>query len=481
MIIIPVERKIDWRRPPVVLIALVVINILVFSFYQSNDGELFVKAFNHYEENQMQDIEWRAYEIYSQTADLSFEVDKDDELTQYHMVSDSGFARFLSEADGEHYIPKKERERWRDLRQELNDYSARISVNAYGLNSQDVSVVQLFTHQFLHGGIMHLLGNLVFLVLVGFAAEAALGSRQFLLFYLASGVSGGLLYALFANGGGSLVGASGAISGVMAMYVVLYRLKPIQFFYWGFVFTGYFRAAAIIMLPVYIGLELYGMYANQGSNVAFTAHIGGFIAGAILVYLTQKFRVNAIDEEYLEDAPKVADPTALALERVYNEMGKCEFANAWKLLKPLKKSNANKQSVVELEFNLVRAQYPAKVTDYLVHRMGRDGNSEAVVAAQINYWRRLKAPQRQELPTKKRNRLLQDALELQNFEVAQDVFASLKDSNDDNMSLAVAAQQLSVFCRRYNKPESADKYEALARELAETPVLSQTELAGVQV
>ena len=64
------------------------------------------------------------------------------------------------------------------------------------------------------------------------------------------------------------------------MYLIIYRWQTIRFFYWFYLIVGYFRAPAMILLPVYIGKELISFYSDPDSNVAFMAHAGGFVAGA---------------------------------------------------------------------------------------------------------------------------------------------------------------------------------------------------------
>ena len=122
-----------------------------------------------------------------------------------------------------------------------------------------------------------------FLVICGFAVEAAIGHLRFLLFYLFSGVVAGVSHAAMDLDSSSvLIGASGSVSAVMAMYLGVFRFKKIEFFYWFFIFVGYFRAPALLILPFYIGKELVQFYTEAGSNVAFMAHAGGFVAGLVL-------------------------------------------------------------------------------------------------------------------------------------------------------------------------------------------------------
>lgn len=466
MIIVPVEKKIDWRRPPLVLIALVVLNVLIFAFYQSGDDDLALHAIEHYQQYDMLETEWRAYKAYARDAELPYEVDKRSEYAAYQIVMDPGFDRFMAER-GRQYIPKLKREQWNEARKQLESITGRISSNAFGFHSDDISVVQLLSTQFLHGSIMHLLGNMVFLILVGFAVEAALGSWVFLAYYLVSGVGAALLFAaLSASGGGALIGASGSISGVMAMYVVLFGLRKIEFFYWIFVFTGYIRAAAIVMLPVYILKEIHSYMTLEGSNVAFTAHIGGFVTGAVLVWVTRQFRSEVIDDDYLDNKPEVTDRIALAVQRIYDQLGQCEFEKAWEMLKPIKQNNPNRSDIVELEYHLVRAYHPRKLQEYLVHRMGKPNNPTGVVTAQLSQWKKLNTDKRERLSLEKQSALLGEALGLSNLEVAEDIFKSMRQRSQDFMQLAASARQLSAFCHRSNRQDKADRYSGLAQELA---------------
>lgn len=466
MIIVPVEKQIDWRRPPLVLIALVVINILVYAFYQTGDTQKITRAVEYYQQHEMLDIEWRAYKAYARDAELPWEVSKQNQYMSYYMVSDVNFDRFMS-GKGEQFVPRAKRQSWRSKRDQLEAISSTISGSAFGFHSNQISLMQLISSQFLHGDIQHLLGNMVFLVLVGFAVEAALGSGVFLAYYLVSGIGAALLYAAMAPaGGGSLIGASGSISGVMAMYVVLFGFRKIQFFYWVVVVTGYFRAAAIFMLPVYLLKEVHSYMTLEGSNIAFTAHIGGFITGAALVWLTRELRSEVIDDDYLDNKPEAVDRTALAIQRIYDQVGQCEFAKAWEMLKPIKQNHPNRMDVIELEFNLVRAHHPKKVKEYLIHRMDKPANSVNLVTAQLHHWRSLNTQEVAGIPIAKHKGVLDGALDVGNIQIAEEVFRHMKTVDGDPMTLAVAARQLSTFCRESNSQDKADKYGALAQELA---------------
>jgi len=235
MIIVPVEKKVDWKRPPLVLILIVLLNILVFVFYQSSDNSALGDAVGVYESKNLVKQEWSAFKAYSRRNGLPYEFEKNDPETVWYIVSDPGFDRFMRK-NHRHYIKSAEYSRWRAARDRVEDISSTMSGRVAGFNTTEISPFTLISYQFLHGGVMHLLGNMVFLILTGFAVEAALGSLRFLGFYLLSGIGSALLFTLLEPSAGTLVGASGSISGVMAMYVALFGFRKIQFFYWIFIY-----------------------------------------------------------------------------------------------------------------------------------------------------------------------------------------------------------------------------------------------------
>ncbi len=469
MIIVPVEKKVDWKRPPLVLISIVLLNILIFVFYQSSDNFALGDAVGVYEDKGLVSQEWAAFKAYSRRNDLPYEFDQNDPEAAWYIVADGRFDRFMRK-NHRHYIAPEDYSRWRAARDRVEDISSTMSARAAGLDTAEITPFTLISHQFLHGGVMHLVGNMVFLILTGFAVEAALGSLRFLGFYLLSGVGSGLLFALLDPSAGTLVGASGAISGVMAMYVVVFGLRKIQFFYWIFVFTGYIRAAAIIMLPFYIGFELYKYFSDDGSNVAYTAHIGGFITGAALVFITQSINKSGIDETYVEAKPKEVDPFAQALTKLYALVAHCEFKRAWEVLKQLKAKYPNKTVLVEIEYNLVRALHPQKLNDYLLHRMDKPGNTRPLIHAQLKALEAYSEEKSTSLSHEKKRSLFENALLVGSLKAAENLFRLLRNEEEDPLAVAVLARQISVYCQNNDLQDKRSEYSELANRLAQSDV-----------
>ena len=173
---------------------------------------------------------------------------------------------------------------------QLNDFL--FSFGAIPADSvQMQNLYTLFTSMFLHGGIMHLLGNMLFLFVFGDNIEDAMGHISYLLFYLLTGLAAvGLQIAFDPSSTIPVIGASGAISGVMGAYIVLFphgRIRAIVVFG---VIGQVILVPAWIMIGIWFLLQLFsgvmslGVGGNAG-GVAFWAHVGGFIAGAILVFL----------------------------------------------------------------------------------------------------------------------------------------------------------------------------------------------------
>ena len=144
------------------------------------------------------------------------------------------------------------------------------------------------TSMFMHGGWFHLIGNMWFLAIFGDNVEDAMGPFKFFLFYILCGVAA-TAAQVFTNPTGTvpMVGASGAIGGIMGAYAVLYPRAPVHLLVFFGIFFTRIIVPAYIMLGYWFLLQFMGIYfsPDKGSQggVAFWAHIGGFAAGIVLL------------------------------------------------------------------------------------------------------------------------------------------------------------------------------------------------------
>jgi membrane associated rhomboid family serine protease len=159
----------------------------------------------------------------------------------------------------------------------------------------------LFTSMFLHGDPMHLLGNMLFLYIVGDNVEDRLGHIAYLVFYLAAGLAGAaahIIYSVYFGGGGGVhtVGASGAISGVMGAFLVFYPRSQIKFMIWLIIFIRYFTLPAWGVLGFWVASQvlmarnqIYGLAEKEAAMVAVFAHLGGFAFGFLVAAFLRMF------------------------------------------------------------------------------------------------------------------------------------------------------------------------------------------------
>lgn len=283
LLLIPFDRKIDWSHPPWVTLALVVINVLCFVLWQGGDDARLEAAIDYYFDSGLaaQEI---PYFIEHQGRELA-----SGELSENHrrylvapMLMDSDFQEAVAR---EVIVSRWEPEyaQWRSSRDHFEALMERVVFIEYGFRTAEPSVADAFAHMFLHADWSHLLGNMFFLVAVGFLVEMTLGWFVFLAAYLIAGLASAGFYYAFAEP--SLIpgiGASGAISGLMGMYTVLYWIRPVRFFYFFIAYFDYVRLPAIILLPLWVGNEAAQLWIDRDSNINYLAHLGGLLGGALI-------------------------------------------------------------------------------------------------------------------------------------------------------------------------------------------------------
>lgn len=145
----------------------------------------------------------------------------------------------------------------------------------------------IFSNLFLHGGWLHIIGNMWYLWLFGDHVEDWLGPLPFLAFFLLTGLIANLSHIILDPFSDiPVIGASGAVSGILGAYLILYPTAKIKTLVPIFIFLQIFEVPATIFLGLWFFLQLQsGTAAATGSNIAWWAHIGGFLAGMLLIKL----------------------------------------------------------------------------------------------------------------------------------------------------------------------------------------------------
>lgn len=149
--------------------------------------------------------------------------------------------------------------------------------------------LSLITSMFLHGGFLHLGGNMLYLWIFGNNVEDYLGRPRFVLFYLLCGMAAALTHTLTNMASPvPMIGASGAISGLLGAYLLLYPRANVVVMIWFFFFLRFVRIPAFIVLGLWFLMQLPGALGESG-GIAFFAHIGGFVFGLLFVKLMGRY------------------------------------------------------------------------------------------------------------------------------------------------------------------------------------------------
>ncbi len=172
-----------------------------------------------------------------------------------------------------------------------NPEAAQSLVIEHGYRPGAPQLTDLFTSMFMHAGLLHLAGNMLFLWIYGDNVEHHLGRVTYLIVYLATGAAATLTFAFFAGDSMvPLVGASGAISGVLGLYFLLFPRNVVKVFvfFFPFVMTTLMIPARVV-LGIYVVVEnFFPALVGSGSNVAYGAHLGGFFAGLGLAFVGER-------------------------------------------------------------------------------------------------------------------------------------------------------------------------------------------------
>ena len=162
------------------------------------------------------------------------------------------------------------------------------ALDEYLLFPPSPQIHQFFTYQFLHGGWMHLIFNMIFLWVFGRDLEDTLGHFGFLFFYLAGGVVAGIGFAVFRDN--PVLGASGATWAVTGAYMVLFPMTRVTILFWFLIITT-FEVTGLTLIIFFACMDLYMQISGSGGTVAYLAHLSGSVFGVLVAFLLLKCRI----------------------------------------------------------------------------------------------------------------------------------------------------------------------------------------------
>ena len=356
MFIIPVGDRVNWKRPPVMTLLLILANCFVFFALQAGDERNDEKSAQYYFSSGLPNWELNRYSSYLEKEGDPVDLDQFNSMLRERDRSTLSVmerdARFMRELHAGHVITPQESEyaAWsvqREKYEAMRSFTSRhvFQVDAPTLTNSTISA-------FMHGSFDHLFGNMVVLFLVGFMVESVIGKSLFTLAYIVSIYAADLMFGLTAPGSASL-GASGAIAGVMGLYTVIFGLRKIDFFYsLGFYFD-YIRAPAIFLLPLWLGNELYQFLSEHGAPIAYMAHFGGLLGGAMMGVLYRWTRPSLIESRHEQVDSNEMD--SKSFQRGMDHLGAMEFQRALDVFKKLQEKHPNDINLVMLIYRAAKS------------------------------------------------------------------------------------------------------------------------------
>lgn len=382
---LPLEKKPDWANPPFITIVLVILNVLIFYLWQHNDARYEQEAFDYYISSGLVKTELKAYLDYKKQPDRlsARDIEHGSHTAQEvleEMLHDSEFQQQLEQ----NQVIKSGTlgfTNWRTTHDNFTRLRERSVTEQFGLDPSQPDTITILTNMFLHGSHGHVWSNMLMLLLLGYGVELILGRWLYLAGYLLTGIGGSMAYVVFYHDSTiHTVGASGAISGVLGMYVMIYGLRKINFFYFLFVYFDYIRARAIWIIPLYILSQLIIEFLFD-TNTNVLAHLGGFVTGILFVGLL-KLIPNAIKISEIDDEAKQKEFDK-SIADAQNHIAAMRFDDAKKILQPLQQTHPQDIVVTQLRFAIARYTPASEEYHQLAHQLlclpGQDKTTAKII------------------------------------------------------------------------------------------------------
>jgi membrane associated rhomboid family serine protease len=363
VLILPLHHPLDVRHLPWATFGLLLLNLFVFIVLQSGDPAREAYARQRYVESGLAALEVEAWlaspsqnlsarmQAYVEMLRAAPEPVRSSQLSEL-IDLDPAFLRALPSTVSD---PSA----WRALRDAHEAELSRSFTWRYQIQSESLDPARLLGSAFLHGSVGHLIGNMLFLLLIGMLVEGAIGARLMVLLYVL-GAIGSSLAALAWNWGEphAGLGASGAVAALMGAYCWIWGLRPVRFFYWFFVVFDYVRAPALLLFPVWLGWELWNLLMHPDAGIGFDAHAGGLLTGAAFGLTVS--RLGWVREDFIELSDSSSRERASALlDAAEQQIGRLDLAQA----------EASLDALAE-EDEALAASARARIARYRIARFG---------------------------------------------------------------------------------------------------------------
>jgi len=381
--------------------------------------------------------------------------------------------------------PPNDPERIAQEQTQLNAYSeaveasiSKLSFMRWGYRPNPSGWLTIITSMFLHGGLLHLFFNTWFLWLVGCNIEDAWGRVFFPLFYISAGIVAALVHTVGTRTSMlPMIGASGAVAGAMGAFLIRHLRTRIRFVALFWVRPVFFSAPAFLMLPLWLVTELLSalLDASGQGGVAYWAHVGGFVYGAVLAVGLRatgvEGRINAAIEnvDSFEEHPHIAQAWGLAAERKFDE--------AIELLGALEMNARVHQALIQLYEDAGRRdaahQQRLQLLEYDLQRGDHTGALEL-------YQHMLTLISRSNIPAALRLRIARLYERLQNLQAAASEFEQIYAEHEGDVALSAIVARANLALKVGDKDNAQKLFEFAHTHYASHPSLNTVIREGLR-
>lgn len=360
MLITPLFGRADFRNPPVATLAIILVNVLIFFFFQSSDRRIYEEAREYYRSSGLAALEIAAYEQYreygavvnlSGNQTMNPPVHEEKTFLMHDMRKDGVFMDRLDK--GLVITPEMEvYSFWKHGRDHLDGLVSSTTVMKYGFRPAAWDLEHTVSYMFLHRGLAHLLGNVIFLWLVGYLLELVWGRALYTGLYVLGGMCAAALFGLACPAGAvPLVGASGAVAALMGAYAVLYGRRKIKVLYpVGFSFNHTMVPGSVI-LALWGGSEIFQLCLGTETQAAYLAHLGGFGIG-VAMGLARRLIPDVRQEDPPGQEPGTGNKVALLLDKALRRAEKLDTKGARYLLGEVLKLDSHNRTALTRKYHL---------------------------------------------------------------------------------------------------------------------------------
>jgi membrane associated rhomboid family serine protease len=307
MLIVPYVKFHSKMALPIATILLCVINIIAYNIQSRTDWR-YEAAVNYYISSDLAKLEFPVLSeleprVFPRNGyDKPVLPDADNRYAYSRIVRRMLFSEsFQERLRKDEVVVKtdKQYEYWQNQRSDFNQLLKGLHTLNYGFVPAEKKWHTALTSNFLHSGLLHLIGNLVFLVIIGIALEGVIGFSLTMFLFVATGMLSCVAdYFARAESFVPSIGASGAVYGFMGAFAVIYGFRWIRIIFF-FIFPILFKRFSIpaaILLFYWFAMELINYkYLREDSNINFIAHLGGLVAGALIALVIKPFRKERLE------------------------------------------------------------------------------------------------------------------------------------------------------------------------------------------